>query len=206
MFEKRDLAKRQNVRVGRPRAEEAAKLESRILAAVWERLLAEGPNDLSVERIAKAAGVSKKTIYTRFQNRNDLMMRLLRQRLELEESGLNQDLRTDSFPDAFRSVGQRILTFLTSPERQAIGAVLAELPEARREAWTMTYAIGLRAIDSLLEHPKASARVQVDRKVFRHAFLQCLIGHAENILRAAPVNGNDAATWMLDLSYLFIRP
>jgi hypothetical protein len=83
-------------------------------------------------------------------------MRLLRRKLELEESGLHEDVDAEDFRDAFCSVGRRILAFLISAERQAIAAVLAELPDARHDAWTSTYAVGLRAIDALLAHPGAA--------------------------------------------------
>ena len=107
----------QRGRIGRPSAEEAASLEDRILAATWDLLLAKGARELSVERIARAAAVSKKTIYTRFHGRSDLLMRLLRRKLELEESGLHEDVDAEDFRDAFCSVGRRILAFLISPER-----------------------------------------------------------------------------------------
>ena len=70
-------------------------------------------------------------IYTRFHDRSDLLMRLLRRKLELEESGLHEDVDAKDFRDAFCSVGMRILAFLISPERQAIAAVLAELSVVR---------------------------------------------------------------------------
>ena len=116
------IPKRQRGRIGRPSAEEAASLEERILSATWDLLLAKGAGELSVERIARAAAVSKKTIYTRFHDRSDLLMRLLQRKLELEEDGLHEDVHVEDFRAAFCSVGRRILTFLISPERQAIAA------------------------------------------------------------------------------------
>lgn len=200
------LASGQSRRIGRPSVEEAAALESRILAAAWDLLLTKGSRELSIERIARAAEVSKKTIYTRFQDRSDLLMRLLEEKLEAEENGLCEDVQIEEFASAFRSVGERILAFLTSPEREAIGVVLTELPKARHDAWTATYAVGLRAIDGLLDHPSAATALgHLDATTFRHAFLQCLIGHAENMIRA-PKNGDvSTAEWMTALSELFIR-
>lgn len=93
----------QRGRIGRPSAEEAASLEDRILAATWDLLLAKGARELSIEWIARAAAVSKKTIYTRFHDRSDLLMRLLRRKLELEESGLHEDVDAKDFRDAFCS-------------------------------------------------------------------------------------------------------
>lgn len=196
----------QRGRIGRPSAEEAASLEDRILAATWDLLLAKGARELSIERIARAAAVGKKTIYTRFHDRSDLLMRLLRRKLELEESGLHEDVDAKDFRDAFCSVGMRILAFLISPERQAIAAVLAELPDARHDAWTSTYAVGLRAIDTLLTHPGAAiALAGLDLATFRHALLQCLIGRAEKMLRAPESDQPMSEDWMKALAKLFIR-
>lgn len=207
MAEDRVSRKMRSGRIGRPRAEEAAGLEDRILAAAWDLLLTAGASDLSVERIARRAAVSKKTIYTRFHNRSDLLMRLLARKLELEETGLLQDVRTQAFREAFCSVGSRILAFLTSPERRAIGEVLTELPEARHDAWTSTYAVGLRAVDKLLAHPAAAAALaHLDLATFRHAFLQCLIGRAENMLRAPEMDQSDDESWTAALAGLFISP
>lgn len=200
------ILKRQRGRIGRPSAEEAASLEERILSATWDLLLAKGAGELSVERIARAAAVSKKTIYTRFHNRSDLLMRLLQRKLELEEDGLHEDVHVDDFRAAFCSVGRRILTFLISSERQAIAAVLTELPDARHDAWTSTYAVGLRAIDALLAHPGAAiALAHTDLTTFRHAFLHCLIGRAENVLRAPETDQSTSEDWMKALAELFLR-
>lgn len=206
MVGEKRMPKSQRGRIGRPSAEEAASLEDRILAATWDLLLAKGARELSVERIARAAAVSKKTIYTRFQGRSDLLMRLLRRKLELEESELHEDVDAEDFRDAFCSVGRRILAFLISAERQAIAAVLAELPDARHDAWTSTYAVGLRAIDALLAHPGAAiALADLDLATFRHALLQCLIGRAENMLRAPESDQPMSEDWMKALAKLFIR-
>ena len=206
MVGEKRMPKSQRGRIGRPSAKEAASLEDRILAATWDLLLAKGARELSVERIARAAAVSKKTIYTRFHGRSDLLMRLLRRKLELEESELHEDVDAEDFRDAFCSVGRRILAFLISAERQAIAAVLAELPDARHDAWTSTYAVGLRAIDALLAHPGAAiALANLDLATFRHALLQCLIGRAENMLRAPESDQPMSEDWMKALAKLFIR-
>jgi hypothetical protein len=92
-------------------------------------------------------------------------------KLELEESGLHEDVDAEDFRDAFCSVGRRILAFLISAERQAIAAVLAELPDARHDAWTSTYAVGLRAIDALLAHPGAAIALAIS--ILRRSVMLC---------------------------------
>src|SRR4051794_24200874 len=54
---------------GRPRSTEA---DERILAAALEHLRERGYRELSIERVACAAGVSKATVYRRYRNKADL--------------------------------------------------------------------------------------------------------------------------------------
>ena len=173
-------------RIGRPSPEEAALIQGRILIATWNLLLDGEDPTLSLERIARSAGISKKTIYTRFVDRADLLSTLVRTRLTVEEAWIFSGLDTPSFREAFCNVGDRIIGFLVSPERQAIQRVLLELPEARPMVWDMSYDVGLRSLDALFSHPSAGRYPLLsDATTAKHVILQCLIGHAERLLRTS---------------------
>jgi AcrR family transcriptional regulator len=60
-----------------PRTAKRAQVQAAVLAAT-EKLLAEGSSyaDLNVERIAKAAGISRTAFYFYFRDKRDLLMRL----------------------------------------------------------------------------------------------------------------------------------
>lgn len=67
---------------GRPSLEEAAKLADRILAAATELFLAEGYGATSIEQVARAAGVSKRTFYARFPDKAALFAAVLHRIVE----------------------------------------------------------------------------------------------------------------------------
>jgi len=57
---------------GRPRAEDAALKESQILAIALDLFLEKGFNDTKMEEIAKIASMSKRTLYSRFRDKQSL--------------------------------------------------------------------------------------------------------------------------------------
>lgn len=188
-------------RIGRPSPEEAALIQGRILAAAWELLLDGTDTTLSLERIARSAGISKKTIYTRFADRADLLSTLVRTRLTVEEKWIFSGLDTPSFHEAFCNVGDRIIGFLASPERQAIQRVLLELPEMRSTVWDMSYDVGLRSLDALFGHPDAARHpIQGNAATAKHVILQCLIGHAERLLRMSLASGQSVKGCTADIA------
>ena len=59
---------------GRPTQEVAGQLREHILDVALEEFVRSGPSGASMERIAAAAKVSKRTLYTRFESRSGLML------------------------------------------------------------------------------------------------------------------------------------
>ncbi len=104
---------------GRPRDERA---DRAILDAALELLAEVGPTGLSVEEVAARAGVSKATIYRRFQTKDDLVVGCL--------SGLAVAL-PDGMPDG--DVDDRLVflverwwdSYVVSPNGQVFHRVLA---------------------------------------------------------------------------------
>ncbi|HZZ92807.1 MAG TPA: TetR/AcrR family transcriptional regulator [Usitatibacter sp.] len=69
-------------RGGRPSLEESERLADRILAAATKLFLAEGYGATSIERVARAAGVSKRTFYSRFPDKAALFAAVLERIVE----------------------------------------------------------------------------------------------------------------------------
>jgi AcrR family transcriptional regulator len=67
---------------GRPKLEDVAQIESRLLEVALQEFLAEGYGGTSLSRIVKAAGISKTTLYTRFSSKEDLFRAALRRQME----------------------------------------------------------------------------------------------------------------------------
>jgi AcrR family transcriptional regulator len=67
---------------GRPKLEDVAQIESRLLDVALQEFLAEGYGGTSLSRIVKAAGISKTTLYTRFSSKEDLFRAALKRQME----------------------------------------------------------------------------------------------------------------------------
>lgn len=67
---------------GRPRSEDAAALESKLLAAALQEFLTYGYGDAAMDRIAKAVGGSKTTLYSRYASKEALFRAIIFDQIE----------------------------------------------------------------------------------------------------------------------------
>ena len=67
---------------GRPRPEETAQIESKLLAVALEEFLEHGYGDAAMARIAQAAGGSKTTLYSRYPSKAELFQALIFDQVE----------------------------------------------------------------------------------------------------------------------------
>jgi TetR/AcrR family transcriptional repressor of mexJK operon len=67
---------------GRPKLEDVAVIEGRLLAIALAEFLAHGYGGTSMARIVKAAGISKTTLYSRFASKEDLFRAIVEQQIE----------------------------------------------------------------------------------------------------------------------------
>ena len=64
---------------GRPTASDVGKLDAKIVAAATKLFLHDGYGATSIEAIAKAAGVSKRTLYHRYNDKSELFSAVMHQ-------------------------------------------------------------------------------------------------------------------------------
>lgn len=67
---------------GRPKLEEVAELESRLLDVALREFLAHGYGGTSMRRIVGAAHISKTTLYSRFPSKEQLFRAIMRQQID----------------------------------------------------------------------------------------------------------------------------
>lgn len=67
---------------GRPKLEDVAQIESRLLEVALQEFLAHGYGGTSLTGIVKAAGISKTTLYARFSSKEDLFRAALRRQID----------------------------------------------------------------------------------------------------------------------------
>jgi AcrR family transcriptional regulator len=82
----------EQLKVGRPRREGA---DDRILAAARERLSTDGFERMSLEDVARDAGVSRPTIYRRWPSKADLAIAAVQSIISAGRAEPTGDLRTD---------------------------------------------------------------------------------------------------------------
>jgi len=107
---------------GRPSVAEAAAIDAAIRAAVLAALAREGPGGVTMNAIAEASGLSRKTIYARFANKDALFLAVVR------------DMLAESTPMHFESegglearlvaYGQEALRLMRQPEAVALQRLL----------------------------------------------------------------------------------
>lgn len=67
---------------GRPKLEDAALIEERLLAVALQQFLAHGYGATSLTRIVRMMGISKTTLYSRFSSKEDLFRAIMQRQLE----------------------------------------------------------------------------------------------------------------------------
>lgn len=67
---------------GRPTREEAVRRDARLLDIATTLFMERGFDGTSMDAVAEAAGVSKPTVYNRYQDKRDLFAAVLRSRIK----------------------------------------------------------------------------------------------------------------------------
>lgn len=67
---------------GRPKAEEVAAIESRLLDVAFHEFVARGYGGTSLTSIVKAAGISKTTLYTRYASKEALFRAIMQRQID----------------------------------------------------------------------------------------------------------------------------
>lgn len=107
-------------RVGRPSAIDAALIESRILSAAWDVLMARGLEHFTIDQVAVLAQASKRTIYARFPNRTRLYRRMIADRTAAFIDSIRDQPRGDDLAATLAGQAIRIVHFIRSPEGRAL--------------------------------------------------------------------------------------
>lgn len=140
-------------RPGRPRS---ARADAAIVAATLDLLFHNGFAGLSVEEVAKQAGVSKATIYRRFPSKVDLVIASLRW-IGLPEGDEPDD--TGTFKGDFLAIGERMVA-----DRKRTGVSGLTMPRLVSEA-----AATDPALFEVLQERLIEPRVEAVRTIVRRA-------------------------------------
>jgi TetR/AcrR family transcriptional regulator, mexJK operon transcriptional repressor len=134
------VRKRKSAR-GRPPADEAATRAARLLDVATEVFLEQGFKGASMSEIARRAGASKQTLYTRYPSKAALFAALVERKSSLlfEAIGvLGQDI---ALRDALLRFGYTLLTMILSGDARGLHRVVIaeciEFPELSEMFWDL---------------------------------------------------------------------
>jgi TetR/AcrR family transcriptional repressor of mexJK operon len=118
---------------GRPTAQAAALLETTILDAATAAFLADGYASTTIEAVARACSVAKRTIYARWSGKPALFKAVLEQLMEKWLSSAGDWAAAESLEAALDEAAARILSVALTPEAVALHRLLiaesARFPE-----------------------------------------------------------------------------
>jgi TetR/AcrR family transcriptional regulator, mexJK operon transcriptional repressor len=127
-------ARKRSLGPGRLSAEETARLPERLLDAALDLFEQRGYAETSMEQIARHAGASTKTLYSRYANKAEILTaaigRLVERALVVHAAELSDDPRKADPRSVMVSLGRRIATGLSHGQGSRIAYLL--LTEARR--------------------------------------------------------------------------
>jgi len=121
-------------RGGRPTREDAAALGERIVLVATDLFLGQGFGATSIEAVAAAAGVSKRTFYHRFRDKPDLFRAVVRRLIARWATPYEAELavvaeQAEPIEEALLKTARRILAAALSPEAlQLYRLLIAEAP------------------------------------------------------------------------------
>lgn len=123
-----------------------------ILNAARSLLYREGPGKLTMEAVAREAGVSKVTVYARFANRDELLDAVIGQQANAMITSLSlAPASLDNIRGALRDFGRQLLGFVLSEEHKGFLQLIAGNPGTPRDLLERIYRSGPEATHSRLE-------------------------------------------------------
>lgn len=108
----------QITKVGRPKLGTMEERHTRLLEAAMALFMQQGIAKTSIANISKFAGVSTRTIYEKYQNKDALLIAAFKQKIERDIKTLTSINAIDSLPpqEVLQQVGEKLLMLLLDQE------------------------------------------------------------------------------------------
>jgi len=160
-------ARSKRPRIGRPTHAESAALDDRLRKAAVETFLEHGFDGTTMEEVARAAGITKRTLYARHADKHALFADVIpwalsrHGREELEAGPEREDLAA-----GLSRIGRSALQRAIDPEIVRLTRIArnesARFPEFAVSARTLSWSPRLRAVIELLRRHEATGAVVID--------------------------------------------
>ncbi|WP_201188596.1 TetR/AcrR family transcriptional regulator [Pseudomonas fluorescens] len=165
------LAQERSSKGGRPSREAAAKLRDQILEVALRAYSQHGIDGVTLSDIAREAKISKRTLYTRFENRDDLLVAAIEHGIERLLTPLSNTLPTGPLRDQLLYIGREMMTISLQPSVIGLERLLAliaqRMPEVYQRVSETIQRGRLSLIEAILE--QAAAKAEIEEKSIRIA-------------------------------------
>jgi TetR/AcrR family transcriptional regulator, mexJK operon transcriptional repressor len=213
MVRNHSVVKKLPNRGGRPSREEAALLRDRILEIATELFLADGYGETTIEKVAKRAGVSKRTLYHRFPDKAALFGAVVHCIVDrLRPPDIPELFVGDGLEEILTRLARAILAAALNPQALALHRVILaeagrfpELAAAIAERSASREAIGL--IGALLDRKTTAKRGALYDKHFAATqFLQMVVALPQRraLGLGTPMSTSELDAWSRQTARLFL--
>ena len=173
---------------GRPTREEVTRREARIVEVATRLFIERGFDATSIDAVAQAAGVSKPTLYARYDDKRALFEAVLEERIREWLGALSDAAEVQALQATPKDAGivldelsRTLLTRAQAPGAAAltrcITAQALQFPDLARLAYEEGWLRGVRAVMRLLEILAAQGQIAVDdTEVAADLFLNLVLG------------------------------
>jgi AcrR family transcriptional regulator len=148
---------------GRPKSEEK---KQQIFHAAVHLFLENGFDGTSMDEVAERAGVSKQTVYSHFQNKEELFSHCISHKCDCY--GLSPELLDDDRPcaDVLRATAHKFSELLLSPEALRVKRICCANAETQPTLSALFFEAGPKAMIDLLSdyltRQSSSGRLEID--------------------------------------------
>lgn len=199
---------------GRPSREASLKLRDTILDVATQHFLKDGYGPVSIERVAREARVSKRTLYQRFANKTELFTSVVHRIVErLRPKNDASFFEGDDLEKILLRLARFILDATLTPDALALHRIIMaesmRFPElAGAVSQGNASAEAVQRIGALLEREKAAGRISVPNTGFAAAqflFMIIAIPQRRALGMGKPMNGADRNSWARSTVALFLN-
>ena len=169
---------------GRPTAAEAAQLEERLHKAALEEFLERGFEGATMEGVARAAGISKRTLYLRYPDKQALFLAVVDEAFVRQREYVpDPDAPLDDLEAGLVAIGRLALAHSLDPEHVRLSRMAISeahrFPQFARSAQSLAWSPRIRALKRLLDHHVAQGVIEVeDVEIAAEQFLALVAGMA----------------------------
>jgi TetR/AcrR family transcriptional regulator, mexJK operon transcriptional repressor len=190
---------------GRPTREEAKARDVRLLDVATRLFMERGFDGTTIDAVAEAAGVSKPTVYARYDDKRDLFVAVLRGRIRKWLAPLSaaaEAQATETSPKSIKTtlheLSRHMVAHTLAPEAGTLQRILSaqavHFPElvklANEEGWLRA----VRGVASILRQSAARGQIKVDEpELAADVFLNLVLGHSKRLAHYGIATDPEAA-------------